>query len=314
MIFVTGKSGLIMTILKTITKSGDYGRISLHGKNRNEDIGLFIDIRKDQTVTIKSVDIDNTFVPLLKRGRGKLFIGDVQVTRFGGDGFNPLGSNICLDKFYSRENTPTRPYKSLFMFMGESIEQCLERHEINVFDPLLLKPLELPTKGKFVIPGYHQDAIHGYFLKRGTYKSASEDTLNNITIKNIDIVMKGAMAQGIAFTEACKYSRIFLGTESLKISLDYYYSLIATNLSNSKIGGKKVDVNKPVRIQNPPIKNCPHRTYNVDLINMQGEHVFDAGVYGEGSINFIGGNSTTKDDAFLFSDKEMLAIKEILNL
>ena len=302
-----------MTVLKRITESGDYGRISLRGKNRNEDIGLFIDIAEGKTVTINSIDVDNSFIPVLKRGKGKLFLGDIQATRFGGDGFNMLSSNITGDKFYSRENTPTRPYTKLYMLMGETVDQCLERHEIKVYDSSLLKPVEYPKgSGKFVVPGYHQDAIHGYALKDGQFKSQADDRLDNIRIKNIDIEMQGAMAQGIAFTEACKYSRIFLGEESLKIKLNYYYSVIATNLSNSRIGGKKVKVNKPVRVQNPPVKKCPHETYNLELINMRGKHVFDAGVYGARKVKFIGGNSYTEDDSFLFSDDELVMARELL--
>ncbi len=297
-----------MTVLKKIS-SGDFGKIALTGKNRNADIGLLIDVPFGSIVSIDELEIDNTFVPIIKRGGGEFFFNKIKTSEFGGDGFNIHSSNVLGDTFIAADNTPTRPYTSLKMWQSEGVEECLERHEITVYDPLLLKPKKY--KKGYIIEGYHQDGIQAYALNDCEHVSHSSNILENIDIKNIDISMSGSKAQGIALTESCKYSDIFLGEESLKIDVAYYYSIIATNLSNSCIGGAEVQLNKPIRIQRPAAKKCPHQTYSVDLVNLDGEHYFDSDAR---NINFIGGSGGKHDDSFLFSRREMQAISELIQI
>lgn len=157
-----------MAIIRSITSEGAYDTLFIKGQNRNLDIGLKVHLEANQTLTIKQLVIENTFLPLVKSGDGKLTIGRLQLRDFGGDGINLQGNNLTINQLVVRNSTPTRPYSSLRIDTKPTeltIRAALEISRQQVYDWRLLQWLEIIENGKtfFYSPGYHNDiALQAY--------------------------------------------------------------------------------------------------------------------------------------------------------
>ncbi|TXH71803.1 MAG: hypothetical protein E6Q83_00885 [Thiothrix sp.] len=160
-----------MAIIRTITSEGAYDSLFIQGKNRNLDIGLKIHLEAHQTLTIKQLVIENTFLPLIKSGDGKLTIGRLQLKDFGGDGINLQGHHLYIQQLIVRNNTATRPYYSLRVAAPTelNIRAALQASKQQVYDWRLLQWLEVQENGQsfFYSPGYHNDiALQAYRPKQ----------------------------------------------------------------------------------------------------------------------------------------------------
>lgn len=156
-----------MAIIQNITSEGAYDNLFIQGKNRNLDIGLRIHLEANQHLTIKQLVIENTFLPLVKSGDGKLTIGRLQLKDFGGDGINLRGHNLSIHQLIVRNNTPTRPYHSLRVTSPTelNIRAVLQASNQQVYDWRLLQWLEVQENSQtfFYTPGYHNDiALQAY--------------------------------------------------------------------------------------------------------------------------------------------------------
>ncbi|HPY41211.1 MAG TPA: hypothetical protein PLM98_11890 [Thiolinea sp.] len=179
-----------MTIIRSITSEGTYDTLFIQGKNRNLDIGLKIHLEANQTLTIKQLVIENTFLPLVKSGDGKLTIGRLQLKDFGGDGINLQGNNLTINQLIVRNSTPTRPYYTLRVNAPTeiNIRAALAASQQQVYDWRLLQWLENQENGQtyFYSPGYHNDiALQAYrpkqtvltrSLLQGSSKTAAADS------------------------------------------------------------------------------------------------------------------------------------------
>ena len=307
-----------MTVLHRITEPGDHKLIEAIGTNRNEDIGVLIDVWGNDPVNIDMIEAHNCFIPVIKQGNAPVTINGSDLSEFGGDGFNITGSNLTWEVNKVHGNTPTRPYKTLTMHPGESVEACLARHEIQVYDPSLLKVITKPD-GTRIIGGYHVDGGQCYALpnlKNKVYASKEQDILTNLIFKDLEIVMDGAISQGISFTERCRYDNIQIGTKRLKILVDYYYSIIATNMFNFVLGNSKdVEVNKPVRLENSRGDSfCRHLVGN-GKIYIPGDHVIPK----SNKVSILGKNkgkvvSDVAHDDDSFNRLAMSALKDLTAL
>ncbi|MFZ1387305.1 MAG: hypothetical protein WBP46_12035 [Thiolinea sp.] len=167
-----------MAIIRTITSEGGYDTLFIQGKNRNLDIGLRVHLEANQTLTIKQLVVENTFLPLVKSGNGKLSIGRLQIKNFGGDGINLQGNGLQIDQLIIRNHTPTRPYHSLRLSTKPTeatIRAALLASKQQVYDWRLLQWLETIENGQtvFYSPGYHNDiALQAYRPKRQVMVSA----------------------------------------------------------------------------------------------------------------------------------------------
>ncbi|WP_298610897.1 hypothetical protein [uncultured Thiothrix sp.] len=160
-----------MAIIRSITSEGAYDTLFIKGNNRNLDIGLKIHLEAQQTLTIKQLVIENTFLPLVKSGDGKLTIGRLQIKDFGGDGINLQGHNLSINQLIVRNNTSTRPYYSLRVAAPTelNIRAALQASKQQVYDWRLLQWLEVQENGQsfFYSPGYHNDiALQAYRPKQ----------------------------------------------------------------------------------------------------------------------------------------------------
>jgi len=261
-----------MNTLKRITEPGEYGEVSFRGDSRINDIGLVIDVWGNKPVVIDRLEIMNVFIPIIKLGDAPLFINDVYIYLFGGDGSNIRGSNFHADLYQAEGATPARPYNTIVLLPGESIEAALERNEVIVYDPKLLTTVE--RNGELIIPGYHSDAMQIYGVKKGKFVSEEDDLIENISVSNIKIDMPLPYTQGIVMTERCKYKNFKLGTSSMNMQTGHYYSVMATNMEDFVIGsGTDMDsVNKPVRIQR--VKGVTHKITGGQIL-LPGAHVVD---------------------------------------
>lgn len=160
-----------MAIIRSITSEGAYDSLFIKGNNRNLDIGLKIHLEANQTLVIKQLVIENTFLPLVKSGDGKLTIGRLQLKDFGGDGINLRGNNLSINQLIVRNNTATRPYYSLRVatLTETNIRAALQASNQQVYDWRLLQWLEVQENGQtfFYSPGYHNDiALQAYRPKQ----------------------------------------------------------------------------------------------------------------------------------------------------
>lgn len=150
-----------MATIRTINTEGFHDTVYIKGQNRNLDIGLRVDIDATETVNIKHLVVENTFIPLIKSGDGRLNIEQVQLKDFGGDGINIWGNNVHIGKLVVRNNTPTRPYDSVRVdcLAEEAILAALQASGQAVYDWRLLQWIENQTDGKtcYYTPGYHTD-------------------------------------------------------------------------------------------------------------------------------------------------------------
>lgn len=156
-----------MAIIRSITSEGAYNTLFIQGNNRNIDIGLKVHLETHQSLTIKQLVIENTFVPLVKTGDGKLTIEQLQLKDFGGDGINLRGNNLSINQLIVRNSTPTRPYHSLRVTAPTelNIRAALQACNQQVYDWRLLQWLEVQENGQtvFYSPGYHSDiALQAY--------------------------------------------------------------------------------------------------------------------------------------------------------
>jgi len=261
-----------MNTLKRITEPGEYGDVSFRGDSRINDIGLVIDVWGNKPVVIDRLEIMNVFIPIIKLGDAPLFINDVYIYLFGGDGSNIRGSNFHADLYQAEGATPVRPYNTITLLPGESVEAALERNEVIVYDPKLLTAVE--RNGELIIPGYHSDAMQVYGVKKDKFVSEEDDLIENISVNNIKIDMPLPYTQGIVMTERCKYKNFKLGTSSMNMQTGHYYSVMATNMEDFIIGsGTDMDsVNKPVRIQR--VKGVTHKITDGQIL-LPGNHVVD---------------------------------------
>ncbi|TXH75398.1 MAG: hypothetical protein E6Q85_04620 [Thiothrix sp.] len=156
-----------MAIIRSITSEGAYNTLFIQGNNRNVDIGLKVHLEAHQSLTIKQLVIENTFVPLVKTGDGRLTIERLQLKDFGGDGINLRGNNLSINQLIVRNSTPTRPYHSLRVTAPteQNIRAALQACNQQVYDWRLLQWLEVQENGQtfFYSPGYHSDiALQAY--------------------------------------------------------------------------------------------------------------------------------------------------------
>lgn len=160
-----------MAIIRSITSEGSYDTLFIKGKNRNLDLGLKVHLEAKQSVTINQLVIENTFLPLVKSGDGKLTINRLQIKDFGGDGINLQGHNLTINQLVVRNSTPTRPYYTLRVAAPTeiNIQAALLASKQKVYDWRLLQWLEITESGQtyFYSPGYHNDiAIQAYRPKQ----------------------------------------------------------------------------------------------------------------------------------------------------
>lgn len=165
-----------MAIIRSITSEGAYNTLFIQGNNRNIDIGLKVHLEAYQSLTIKQLVIENTFVPLVKTGDGKLTIERLQLKDFGGDGINLRGNNLSINQLIVRNSTPTRPYHSLRVTSPteQNIRAALQAGNQQVYDWRLLQWLEAQENGQtfFYSPGYHSDiALQAYRPQQTTAHS-----------------------------------------------------------------------------------------------------------------------------------------------
>lgn len=150
-----------MAIIRSITSAGAYDTLFIQGKNRNLDMGLKVHLEADQNLTIQQLVIENTFLPLVKSGDGKLSIGRLQIKDFGGDGINLWGNGLSINQLIVRNSTPTRPYHTLRVpaLTEDHIYAALQASRQQVYDWRLLQWLETQENGQtvFYSPGYHSD-------------------------------------------------------------------------------------------------------------------------------------------------------------
>lgn len=156
-----------MTIIRSITSEGAYDTLFIQGKNRNLDIGLKVHLEAGQQLFINQLVIENTFLPLVKSGDGKLSIGRLQIKDFGGDGINLWGNGLSINQLIVRNSTPTRPYHTLRInaITETQILAALQASKQQVYDWRLLQWLETQENGQtvFYSPGYHSDiALQAY--------------------------------------------------------------------------------------------------------------------------------------------------------
>ena len=262
----------MLTIYK-IDQPGDYNDIEIIGENRNSDLGLHIDVWGTQPVNIGAITGYNVFLPLLITGDAPVHIDKQLYDEFGGDGINIRGSNNRFGRTTIANATPTRPYHTIILNEGESVEAALDRLEMIVYDPSLLV-VNTNREGQRYVGGYHVDAIQMYATAQGRYHATEDDVLRNIIMDEVDIQLRGSHIQGIAMTEVCLYEEIYLGGTSFRVELDYYYSVMAVNLSNFEIGVGDAVVNKPVRLQQPMGKISRHKFVN-GVIGFPGDHRID---------------------------------------
>ena len=244
-----------MTVLNRITEAGEYPAIAAAGENRNDDIGLLIDVWGDEPVVLPSIELTNVFIPIIKKGDAPLIVdGDTHLYEFGGDAANFLNSNIHFQGEYNvRNNTPTRPYDMLAMEPGEGVAECLYRHGVEVYDPDLLIPVEYPRgSGQMVLPSYHCDVVfQAYAVDETGYRIDPNGVIENIIMPNIDAEISGDKCQAIMGSEANCYKNMHLGTEKLRIISDGYpYSIVFNTMESSYIGGADVEVEGIVKIKN----------------------------------------------------------------
>lgn len=239
---------------------GSYDSIEIEGYNRNTDIGAFI--RADTDVVIESLRVSNVFIPFIVIGKGRLIIKSFDYSEFGGDGANIRKSNANINHWKGRKNTPTRPYNSIRRIGNESIEECLLRNNELVYDPSLLEWED------GVIKGYHQDAIlQAYAVKKDGYTLDENGCIENITIKNIDVVIDGDKSQGLICSEKNDINNWELGTETLNITAKYQHPILFNTARNTKIGCESAKMSGSVRIINK--KRSAFISENVETIGVR---------------------------------------------
>ncbi|WP_020394481.1 hypothetical protein [Thiolinea disciformis] len=173
--------------------------ISIVGKQRNRDIGITYDIPAGKVVYIKKLKIENTFLPLVKKGEGQLTIEDLEIKDFGGDAINIRGSNVRINKLSIRNSTPTRPYSPVWIpeYSEKAILKALADNKEQVYDWRLLEwlPVSKDNITTYYTPGYHVDAgLQAYYVpsmrlqatfpmpKPGNAYSSSLPTLSSANI------------------------------------------------------------------------------------------------------------------------------------
>jgi len=113
---------------------------------------------------------------------------------------------------------------------------------------------------------YHQDALQAYAVLEDGYTLDNTGEISNVTIDEVIIHMDGASCQGIIGSENCTYSNWNIGLTKLDIQVGHYYSMMFTNLLTSRLGGKSVNVSKPIRIRD--VKDGGVPTSNVTLVGL----------------------------------------------
>lgn len=256
-----------MGVIKQITGGGSWNHIRITGTNRNEDIGLSVDVPEGEILVLSSVYISNVFIPLIKTGKGILMWESLYVENFGGDATNIRGSNIDSNKLVVRNNTPTRPYKTCVRQSNESVEACLSRNGEVVYDPDLLK-FQLDTRyyaeGREILGGYHCDGVSQlYAVKPDGYTTDPDGVIENIRIRNIDARLSGRNTQGVMGSGMNRYSNIRLGEDRYQILTDGYpYHTVFNQLDNSTIGGKLNCVILGTQVKVLAAKPTKFHTYN----------------------------------------------------
>lgn len=196
-----------MTIIRSITSEGAYDTLFIQGKNRNLDIGLKVHIEANQSLNIKQLVIENTFLPLVKSGDGKLTIERLQLKNFGGDGINLQGNNLMIKQLVVRNSTPTRPYSSLRVSAPTeiNIRTALQTSKQQVHDWRLLQWLETEENGQtfFYSPGYHNDiALQAYRPKPTVMPPAllQEGRISRALVPHIPLHITPDQLQTVAAT------------------------------------------------------------------------------------------------------------------
>jgi hypothetical protein len=226
------------TILRKIS-GGVYDTIQIEGTNRNTDIGLYI--KAEEPVSIRKLVISNVFIPLVLLGNPMVTIEEVTFKNYGGDAMNIRASNLLIKEYTTYNSTPTRPYSRCKRKGNETVEECLIRHNEQVYDSTLL------AFNKGYIDGYHVDTgFHAYAVKEDGYSIDTEGSISNITIHSIDVDMGGS--QGIMCSEACNYSNFNLGLNKLRVVGHYVYPIVFNSLADSTIGGINNTLEGKIRI------------------------------------------------------------------
>lgn len=275
-----------MKTLRRIDTEGNYGDITITGSNRNTEIGLHIHVPEGEEISVGKVNISNVFLPILKTGLGVFKFESITTSEFGGDNFNirangnAQGSSLIIES-----HTPTRPYNRCVRVGDETIEECLARNGETVYDASLLQFEEWPKdSGREVILGYHADAILQVYSTPEIGYPAYSDKLrdpqggygeiSNVFIPNIRANLTGATTQAIMGSERCKYSHIYLGTESLVINSDGYpYHTVFNSLENSVIGCTDNVIRPGCKVKVVNAKDSPHLNRNNQYIGFTSEDV-----------------------------------------
>lgn len=147
--------------------------ISIVGQNRNRDIGITYDVPTGKLVYVKKLTIENTFLPLVKKGEGQLTIEELEIRDFGGDAINIRGSNVRINHLRIRNSTPTRPYNPLWIpeYSEKAILKVLQDSKEKVYDWRLLEwlPVTKDNVTTYYTAGYHVDAgLQAYSVQRET--------------------------------------------------------------------------------------------------------------------------------------------------
>lgn len=235
-----------MTTLKRITEGGIYTEdIILKGTNRNEDIGLIVDVPLGQHVALGNIFISEVFIPIIKTGKGLLTFEKLYTKGFGGDNFNVRGNgNIVGDTINVDHHTPTRPYNRLYREGDESVIDCLARNGETVYDPSLLRfewyiPDPKKPEVRFeVLQGCHVDAIMQLYATLDDGHTLDPNgSISNVVVPNIVAHLANDKTQGIMGSEKCEYTGIKLGTKKFVVnSAGYPYHTSFNSLTDSFIG------------------------------------------------------------------------------
>lgn len=245
-------------MIRKITKSGHYKDINIVGDNRNEGVGLTIHCVG--MVVIDNLVVSNIFIPLIINGTGSVVIKRMFASEFGGDCINIRQSSVTINSLQVRSPTPTRPYNSLTRKGGESVEQCLDRNGVCVYDTSLL------SFHNGVILGYHVDQVcQIYAVYSDGYTIDQDGVIEDVHIHNIDVEMSEG-AQGVMCSEGSGIVNCSFGTEGLRmVGSGYPYPLVFNAASGLRVGDKgkvvELDQGTSVRIAN----NKPTRYVSEDI-------------------------------------------------